>query len=487
MIYFNGRECAGDASESAFLKCMEIAIGRVDEFRKRNPKVCEIPFNSTDKYHVTIHKTDDTNDGSHLLCMKGAPERILHRCTTIFINGEEKALDEDMKKAFNTAYNKLGGLGERVIGFCDFKLPADKYPPGYPFDPEQGNFPLENLRFLGLVAMIDPPRAAVPDAVAKCRSAGIKIIMVTGDHPITAKAIAKSVGIISEGTETVEDIAERLKIPLKNVNPRDAKAAVIHGQDLKHMDERQLDEVLHFHTEIVFARTSPQQKLFIVEGCQRQGAIVAVTGDGVNDSPALKKADIGIAMGITGSDVSKQAADMILLDDNFASIVTGVEEGRLIFDNLKKSIAYTLSSNIPEITPFLFFIIYNAPLPLGTIAILCIDLGTDMVPAISLAYEQAESDIMKRKPRNPKKDRLVNERLISMSYGQIGMIQAAAGFFVYFVIMAESGFKPHDLIGLRKAWDSKGINDLQDSYGQEWVRIINIFHSILINTFLTDI
>lgn len=220
--------------------------------------------------------------------------------------------------------------------------------------------------------------------------------------PSLPKPLPK-VGIISEGNETVEDIAARLNIPVSQVNPRDARACVVHGSDLKDMTPEQLDDILKYHTEIVFARTSPQQKLIIVEGCQRQGAIVAVTGDGVNDSPALKKADIGVAMGIAGSDVSKQAADMILLDDNFASIVTGVEEGRLIFDNLKKSIAYTLTSNIPEITPFLIFIIANIPLPLGTVTILCIDLGTDMVPAISLAYEQAESDIMKRQPRNPRR------------------------------------------------------------------------------------
>merc|ERR1711994_760343 len=235
-----------------------------------------------------------------------------------------------------------------------------------------------------------------PDAVTKCRSAGIKVIMVTGDHPITAKAIARSVGIISEGTMTVEDIAAQRGCDVKDVNPREAKACVVHGGEIKDMSEKQIDEILMYHTEIVFARTSPQQKLIIVEGCQRMGAIVAVTGDGVNDSPALKKADIGVAMGIAGSDVSKQAADMILLDDNFASIVTGVEEGRLIFDNLKKSIAYTLTSNIPEISPFLLFILADVPLPLGTVTILCIDLGTDMVPAISMAYEQAESDIMKR-------------------------------------------------------------------------------------------
>lgn len=462
------RECVGDASESAILKCMELAIGNVSAYRQRNTKVCEIPFNSTNKYHVTIHETEDSTDPSYLLCMKGAPERVLDRCSTIFIDDKEKVLDEEMKEAFNNAYLELGGLGERVIGFCDYKLPTDQYPIGYPFDADEQNFPIDGLRFLGLVSMIDPPRAAVPDAVAKCRSAGIKVIMVTGDHPITAKAIAKAVGIISEGNETVEDIAQRLNIPVDEVNPNDAKAAVVHGSELREMTSDQLDDVLINHTEIVFARTSPQQKLIIVEGCQRMGAIVAVTGDGVNDSPALKKADIGVAMGIAGSDVSKQAADMILLDDNFASIVTGVEEGRLIFDNLKKSIAYTLTSNIPEITPFLFFILCDIPLPLGTVTILCIDLGTDMVPAISLAYETAESDIMKRQPRNPLKDKLVNERLISMSYGQIGMMQAAAGFFVYFVIMGENGFWPSTLLGLRKSWDSKAINDLPDSYNQEW-------------------
>ena len=293
--------------------------------------------------------------------------------------------------------------------------------------------------------------------------------MVTGDHPITAKAIARAVGIISEESETVEDIAQRLGVPVEQVDNRDAKACVIHGSDLETKSPEELDSLLKNHSEIVFARTSPQQKLVIVEGCQRQGAIVAVTGDGVNDSPALKKADIGVAMGIAGSDVSKQAADMILLDDNFASIVTGVEEGRLIFDNLKKSIAYTLTSNIPEITPFLMYLITETPLALRTITILCIDLGTDMIPAISLAYEQAETDIMKRRPRDPKHDRLVNERLISMAYGQIGPIQAGAGFFTYLVIMAENGFLPSRLLGLRKSWESREINDLEDSYGQEWV------------------
>ncbi|KAJ8972442.1 hypothetical protein NQ317_000033 [Molorchus minor] len=404
------REVNGDASEAALLKCMELALGDVMSIRRKNKKVCEVPFNSTNKYQVSVHENEDPNDPRYILVMKGAPERILEKCSTIFICGKEKVLDDEMKEAFNNAYLELGGLGERVLGFCDYMLPTDKYPIGFKFNSDDPNFCLEGLRFVGLMSMIDPPRAAVPDAVAKCRSAGIKVIMVTGDHPITAKAIAKSVGIISEGNETVEDIAQRLNIPVSEVNPREAKAAVVHGSDLRDLSSDQLDEILRYHTEIVFARTSPQQKLIIVEGCQRMGAIVAVTGDGVNDSLALKKADIGVAMGIAGSDVSKQAADMILLDDNFASIVTGVEEGRLIFDNLKKSIAYTLTSNIPEISPFLAFILCDVPLPLGTVTILCIDLGTDMVPAISLAYERAESDIMKRRPRNPWADKLVSER-----------------------------------------------------------------------------
>jgi len=462
------KECNGDASETAILKFIELSVGDVMGQRSRNSKMIEIPFNSTNKYQVSVHKQESETDSRYLLVMKGAPERILDRCSTILMQGEEKPLDDEMKEAFNSAYMHLGGLGERVLGFCHYYLPEDQFPQGFEFVADEScNFPLENLCFVGLMSMIDPPRAAVPDAVSKCRSAGIKVIMVTGDHPITAKAIAKSVGIISDSSETKEDVAERLNIPISEVNIEDVKAAVVHGTQLKDYTQQDIDNVLKF-PEVVFARTSPQQKLIIVEGCQRQGAIVAVTGDGVNDSPALKKADIGVAMGIAGSDVSKQAADMILLDDNFASIVTGVEEGRLIFDNLKKSIAYTLTSNIPEISPFLMFILLSIPLPLGTVTILCIDLGTDLVPAISLAYEKAETDIMKRVPRDPVRDKLVNERLISLAYGQIGMIQAIAGFFTYFVIMAENGFLPGFLVGIRSQWDDKENNAVEDSYGSEW-------------------
>lgn len=459
------RDCMGDASESGILKCTEILTGgKTLQMRSDMKKVHEVPFNSTNKYQLSVHVVN----GQHVLVMKGAPEQILSRCSYIVNNGQVEKMNDAWEKNFNEAYMTLGGMGERVLGFCHCWMDKEKYPIGYTFDTTEENYPMNDLTFVGLISMIDPPRAAVPDAVAKCRSAGIKVIMVTGDHPITAHAISKSVGIISPENETVDDIAKRLNIPVEKVNKRDAQAAVVHGGMIKDMTNEDIDEIILNHKEIVFARTSPQQKLIIVEGCQRAGQIVAVTGDGVNDSPALKRADIGIAMGIAGSDVSKQAADMILLDDNFASIVTGVEEGRLIFDNLKKSIAYTLTSNIPEISPFLAFIVTGIPLPLGTVTILCIDLGTDLLPAISLAYEEAETDIMKRAPRDAARDKLVNERLISMAYGQIGMLQALSGFIVYFVILMENGFLPSRLYGIRKEWDDRGNNAVEDSYGQEW-------------------
>eukprot|EP00043_Microstomoeca_roanoka_P018391 m.196364 g.196364 ORF g.196364 m.196364 type:complete len:1128 (-) comp16817_c0_seq1:388-3771(-) len=472
------RDTIGDASESAIYKYTERYADRVltnlskvqDSVivgeRAKYPNVADIPFNSKNKYQVSIHETPD-DDPRYLLVMKGAPERIIQRCSFLYRNGEIVPMTDDDRNKFEANNTALGKRGERVLGFACLRLPADKYPPGYQFETQPVNFPIDDLVYCGLFAMIDPPRPAVPDAVAKCRTAGIKVIMVTGDHPITAHAIAKQVGIIYK-EKTQEEIAEERNVPIDQVDENEAGAIVVKGSELAEMSSERLDWVLANHREIVFARTSPQQKLIIVEGCQRAGQIVAVTGDGVNDSPALKKADIGVAMGIAGSDVSKQAADMILLDDNFASIVTGVEEGRLIFDNLKKSIAYTLTSNIPEISPFLFFIIAGVPLPLGTVTILCIDLGTDMVPAISLAYEVAEADIMLRRPRDPIKDRLVNSRLICLAYLQIGVIQAAAGFFAYFTIMAENGFKASDLFGLRADWDDEDIQDLTDSYGQQW-------------------
>nr|KAF6396175.1 ATPase Na+/K+ transporting subunit alpha 2 [Rousettus aegyptiacus] len=210
-ISVSKRDTAGDASESALLKCIELSCGSVRKMRDRNPKVAEIPFNSTNKYQLSIHEREDSPQ-SHVLVMKGAPERILDRCSSILVQGKEIPLDKEMQDAFQNAYMELGGLGERVLGFCQLNLPSGKFPRGFKFDTDELNFPTEKLCFVGLMSMIDPPRAAVPDAVGKCRSAGIKVIMVTGDHPITAKAIAKGVGIISEGNETVEDTYEQRKV-----------------------------------------------------------------------------------------------------------------------------------------------------------------------------------------------------------------------------------------------------------------------------------
>lgn len=465
-------DCIGDASESAMIKfCQDKK--EIIAYRAENLKQKEIPFNSKNKYQVSIHKQDNDDSKPLLMVMKGAPERITARCTTVLLEGKVVEMTPARLAEIEECQLALSKKGMRVLGFCEKVLDKKMYPIDYEFNTDNPNFPLgekendytdtsgaplpdvkteEGLCFVGLMALIDPPRPQVPPAVEKCKTAGIRVVMVTGDHPITAKAIAHKVGILWGPTkEDVEE--ENAEKGLTQgqpgwSDPEEAPAIVVPGWTIS-LDTpvAEWDRILD-HPQIVFARTSPQQKLIIVENFQRRNEIVAVTGDGVNDSPALKKADIGVAMGIMGSEVSKEAADMILLDDNFASIVAGVEEGRLIFDNLKKSIAYTLSSNIPEISPFLLFIILSIPLPLTTVLILAVDLGTDLIPAISMAYEKAESDIMLRAPRNAKVDRLVTKKLISFAYLQIGIIQAAAGFYTYLVVLNDYGFPPKILPGL---------------------------------------
>ncbi|KAI6651696.1 Sodium/potassium-transporting ATPase subunit alpha-1 isoform X2 [Oopsacas minuta] len=461
----------GDASEAAILKAFELEVGGSLECREKYPKVAEIPFNSKNKYQISIHR--QPNDINYLLVMKGAPEVVFNKCDKIMLNGNQEMMterEEEFRIEFERSSLDLASKGERVLGFCYTILPQNQFPADYIFDTEEPNFPLDGYCFAGMFGLVDPPREGVKEAVDTCREAGINVVMVTGDHPATARAIARTVNIITTDGPTADEIAVEKDVSIfaNSIQLEEIRSIVIHGSILAKMQAFELDYILNTFDEVVFSRTSPQQKLIIVEAYQRQGKIVAVTGDGVNDSPALKQANIGIAMGISGADVSKQAADMILMDDNFSSIVTGVKEGRLIFDNLKKSIAYTLTSNIPEITPFLLFILLKIPRPLDTIHILCIDLGTDLLPAISLAYEPAESEIMQRKPRNPKKDRLVNSRLIAMCYAQIGMLQAAAGFLTYFIIMGVNGFLPLCLFGISERWDNNDVNNLEDSYGVEW-------------------
>lgn len=318
-------------------------------------------FNNFCFFQVSIHSHEKD---PLLLVMKGAPEKILSCCNAYFAaSGQTLSLDDEFTKAFEEAYAELGSLGERVLGFCELELDVKQYPFDFKFDTENPNIPLKNLRFLGLISMIDPPRPGVPDAVQICQTAGIQVVMVTGDHPITAEAIAKQVHIFDDDADVIRLVDDKINFVdiINNENSeyvflelhdfiiffRTEKALIIHGEQLKKLEEAQVEKIANNFHQVVFARTSPVQKLLIVTAYQKAGKIVAVTGDGVNDAPALSKANIGVAMGIAGTEVSKSAADMILMNDNFASIVMAVEEGRLIFDNLKKSIAYTLTSNIP--------------------------------------------------------------------------------------------------------------------------------------------
>jgi sodium/potassium-transporting ATPase subunit alpha len=337
-----------------------------------------------------------------------------------------------------------------VLGFGKYHLPKGKYHKDYNFDIDKDDL-LTGLVFVGVLSLADPPRDAVPYAVLKCRSAGVKVIMVTGDQPVTAASIAKQCNIITE--ESVNEIAERTGRSFEECFT-ESNAIVIHGDMLTEMaleDEglpeseqgKKLEKWLT-KPQIVFARTSPAQKLVIVKGCQRSGEVVAVTGDGVNDSPAIKKADIGVSMGITGTDVAKDAADMILLNDDFSSIVVGIEEGRKIYDNIKKSITYALTSQVGQMLPFIAFVIFQMPCPLTSVVVLYISIGTDLIPAIALAYEPGELDLMTRKPRH-KEEHMVTLTLMAQSYGYQGWTEFWGGMLSFYVVFNDFGFKPGEL------------------------------------------
>lgn len=469
----------GDASETAMIKFFH-PIQDIDKLREtypilvRNNVKGEIPFNSSNKYAVTIHEPVDFAPEGHendcLLLMKGAPEQIWRRCDKIMVNGKEIPITIDHKESFIKTNKKYGGQGRRVLGYAMFWLSSETFGPDYVFDAtlKQGpNFPLIGLTFIGLSALEDPPKLRVKEAVESCHGAGIKVVMVTGDQPLTATAIARQVSII-KASKTINEIAEEKNVNFMTVMD-ESDAIVVHGEELSLFTEEDKDlpfekqrlTIFLQKKEVVFARTSPAQKFMIVDCAQKLKHIVAVTGDGVNDSPAIKKADIGIAMAIVGSDVAKDAADMLLMDDNFASIVDGVEEGRKIFDNLGKSICYALTPNIPELMPFMSFIIFQIPVPLSPVLVLLISLGTDMWPAISLAYEYPELDIMFRQPRNSEVDHLVSYKLLSFAYLQMGMFQAMGGFFAYFTIMYDYGFRPGNLVflALNKQGTRPNLND----------------------------
>lgn len=420
----------GDASDSALFRFVDSFNDDVTTIRGRWTEVFSIPFNSSYKYALTIVRSKET--GQALLLLKGAPEVIINWCSEYSDRGQPIPIDERFHHEFEEACLLFGSMGERVLGFAMMELPLSDFPPerDHLFNKEAKNYPTAGLRFLGLISLIDPPKPGVTEAILECRRAGIRVIMVTGDHPITAAAIAKKVGIITQDQSSP-----------------DASVAVVTGTELERYQDPDWENLLS-KKELVLARTTPQQKLELVKHLQRRGDVVAVTGDGVNDAPALKKADIGVAMGISGSDVARDAADMILMDDNFSSLVTGICEGRVIFDNLTKTIAYTLSHLWPEIMPVLCNLAFGLPLALSAVLILCVDLGTELFPAISLSYEEGEPDVMDRPPRNIRTDRLVTFNVISYCYFQAGFFECLMCFIGYLLVFIRHGIPASAL------WDS---------------------------------
>ncbi|MFN2227794.1 MAG: cation-translocating P-type ATPase, partial [Anaerolineae bacterium] len=382
-----GYRAVGDPTEGA-LVVAAAELGLVKEtLDGRWPRVGEVPFTSERKRMTTVHRVgvsaDDSDApwccGSHVAFAKGAVDSLLEISNRVWSGDEELPLDGELRARIVAANDRLAGQGQRVLGVA-FR-PLDELP-----DLAKEGAIERGMTFIGLVGMIDPPRPEVREAVATARAAGIRPVMITGDHPLTAQQIARELGIARELDVAPEPAITMAGRPLT-------------GRDLSGMTDDDLEGVVD--EVAVYARVSPEHKLKIVRALQDRGQIVAMTGDGVNDAPALKKADIGVAMGITGTDVSKEAADMVLLDDNFATIVAAVKEGRTIYDNIRKFIKYTLTSNAGEIWVMLLAPLAGMPLPLLPLQILWINLVTDGLPGLALGVEPPERDTMRRPPHDP--------------------------------------------------------------------------------------
>jgi len=341
-----------------------------------------------------------TQGGTLYMTVKGAAEVIIQQCTQVHSEGLVRTLNDSERQALNDRATAYANDGLRVLALAYAVV-------------EEVDAEPEHLVFVGLVAFVDPPRHEVPAAVVACKTAGIRILVMSGDKAETVAYIARRLGIVAE-------------------------PHVIDGEQLAQMDQRQLVEALQ-NRNLVFARIAPEQKLNIVDALKDMDEVVAMTGDGVNDAPALKRADIGVAMGLRGTDVAKEASDIILLDDNFATIVRAIEEGRAVYDNIKKFITYILTSNIPEILPFIAYVLFPIPLPITVIQILSIDLITDMLPAIGLGNEPPESDIMRRPPRRHD-ERMVSYRTFIRSYGIIGPAEALLSFAAFFLVLLAGGW-----------------------------------------------
>ncbi|ORY16515.1 hypothetical protein BCR33DRAFT_731196 [Rhizoclosmatium globosum] len=393
------RKIIGDATDTGLLQFAASRLANVEKLFTQYPKIFEIPFSSETKTHLSIHRKGHP-DGTLTMHVKGAPERVLASCATILMNGKAEPLTDFHRTQFKETYEKMAKRGERVIAFAQYWLPGRKFPDNYRFSLEKTNFPTTGLTFVGLVSVEDPPKHGVREAIGSIRQAGIQVIMVTGDHPLTAAAIARRINLLTQ--PTLEEVAKECGKPPSKIPDSEVHAVVVNGELLASFTDDDWDRVLS-KQEVIFARTSPKQKLEIVKRAQSLGHIVGVTGDGVNDAAALRHADLGIAMNKTGSDVSKEAAGMILMDDNFASTVVGILEGRLIFVNMKKSIQYFLTHIMSEVFPYLANVVIPIPLALTAIQILVVDLGFELFITLSFAWEPPEDSeaLLRLGPRQP--------------------------------------------------------------------------------------
>ncbi|HSC91504.1 MAG TPA: cation-transporting P-type ATPase [Gaiellaceae bacterium] len=402
-------EVVGDPTEGALVVLAEKGGLRHAREVALRPRIDEIPFDSERKRMTTIH----TVRGRRVAYVKGAAEVIVPRTTS---PPEERAqalvAAEEMEK---------GAL--RVLAVASRELPEGVV------DPDEVETELE---LLGVVGMLDPPRPEVPAAVASCRRAGIRIVMVTGDSGWTAEAVARRIGLVDH---------RRVVGPQADVHGR-REVQVLGPRTVDRLDDAELARILRDH-DVIFARIDPEQKLRLARILRAGGEVVAMTGDGVNDAPALREADIGVAMGKGGTDVARETADMVLLDDNFASIVAAVEEGRAVFDNIRRFALYHFASNVAELVPFLVWGLSGGrvPLPLVVMQVLAIDLGTDMLPAIALGTEKAEPGTMQRPPR-PREERLLSPRVLARVYGWVGLWEALAGMSSFFVGYLLGGWRP---------------------------------------------
>lgn len=391
-------EVTGEPTETALVMAARRAGFRQSALAELFPRIAEAPFDSDRKRMTTFHRLSSRKGSGKCSCepsldnsiaplleleesdviafSKGAITSLLEVCTDVWDGDEIRSLDEEWRQRINVAGDELASQGMRVLGFA-FR-PLDEVP----MSGAEANAECEFI-FLGLMALIDPPRPEVREAVSRCRAAGIRPIMITGDHPLTAAYIAEELGI----AESVSGGAGK------------AATAVLTGREIESLSEQELRDSVQ--DAAVFSRVTPSDKLHIVQALQANGQVVAMTGDGVNDAPALRQAHVGVAMGITGTDVSKEASEMVLLDDNFASIVNAVEAGRVVYDNIRKFIRYTMTSNAGEICVMLLGPLFGMPLPLLPLQILWVNLVTDGLPGLALAVEPGESSAMQRHPRPP--------------------------------------------------------------------------------------